>query len=167
MIVIVLFCIFVAFLSYIFFKRDGDYLKIPGPPSYPLVGASLTFLGKSPTEIFDLIISLSKKYGPTWRNDIGFSSLYVFLDDPKDLEVLLSSQKLINKGTDYGFLKVSFQFDRNALNSLNYTLRIGSVMDFYYHLARSGTLEERSSPLHSILKFWSNFAKFFTGKAMF
>lgn len=79
-------------------------IKLPGPRAYPLIGNALTFLGKSPPELLKILEKLSKQYGRTLRVMVG-PSVQVLIADPKDAEVILGSQKLIDKSDEYKFIE--------------------------------------------------------------
>lgn len=76
--------------------------KLPGPKVFPFVGNGLMFLGKSPSEQLELLLELIKPNKVT-RLMVGPQVLVVF-NDPKDVEMVLGSQKLIDKSSEYDFL---------------------------------------------------------------
>uniref|UniRef100_A0A1B0CSB4 Cytochrome n=1 Tax=Lutzomyia longipalpis TaxID=7200 RepID=A0A1B0CSB4_LUTLO len=78
--------------------------KIRGPPVLPIVGNGLLFFGKSPPEILKTAENLMQTYGKLARVWIG-NTLNVMLCDPKYVEVLLSSNTLIDKSKEYTFLR--------------------------------------------------------------
>lgn len=96
----------VAFLVW-FYKKYYRSIslanKLPGPPALPILGNALMFLGKSPPELVKIIEALSKKYGRTARILIG-PQVQILISDPKDAEVILGSQKLIDKSDEYNFI---------------------------------------------------------------
>lgn len=77
--------------------------KLPGPPAYPLIGNALMFLGKSPPQLLKVLEKIHKQYGPLARIMVG-PQIQVLLTDPKDVEVVLGSQKLIDKSDEYNFI---------------------------------------------------------------
>lgn len=77
--------------------------KLPGPPAYPIIGNALMFLGNSPSQLIKVLEVLHKKYGSTVRIMIG-PQIQVLMTDPKDVEVVLGSQKLIDKSDEYDFI---------------------------------------------------------------
>jgi cytochrome P450 family 4 len=101
--IVVLIVAFVLWYS----KKYGDFLalanKLPGPPALPLIGNALMFARKSPPELLKVLEGLSKSYGRTVRFLVG-TQLQVLLTDPKDVETILGSQKLIEKSDEYDFI---------------------------------------------------------------
>ncbi|XP_035890500.1 cytochrome P450 10-like [Anopheles stephensi] len=90
------------------YQRFGEMLKhtgkLGGPPAYPLIGNGLLFLNKSPAEFLRIIGALLKQYGDCFRVWLG-TQLAIVVIDPKDIEVLLSSPKYIDKSTEYDFIR--------------------------------------------------------------
>lgn len=85
-------------------KRRKDLIKnIPGPDTLPLFGNALMYAGKNVESIMPFMFVNRKKYGPFYRVWI-FNQLALFSSDPKDVEVILSSQKLITKNRLYDLL---------------------------------------------------------------
>lgn len=79
-------------------------MKLPGPPAFPIIGNTFLFLGKSPSELLRVLESQTKKYGRTLRLLVG-PQVQILLTDPKDIEVILGSQKFIGKSDEYDFLE--------------------------------------------------------------
>ncbi|KAF5284527.1 hypothetical protein FQR65_LT13512 [Abscondita terminalis] len=77
--------------------------KIPGPKGWPIIGNALEFVGSS-SQIFRTIYNLSFKYETVARAWLG-PKLLVFLTDPRDVEVILSSSVHIDKASEYRFFK--------------------------------------------------------------
>lgn len=95
-----------VFIGYYYKKYHETYtmaLKISGPPPIPILGNALLFLGKSPSQMLVLLEAMAKKYGPTVRFHVG-TQVQVLLTDPKDVEMVLGSQKLIDKSDEYNFI---------------------------------------------------------------
>ncbi|XP_052890672.1 cytochrome P450 4d1-like [Anopheles moucheti] len=90
------------------YQRFGEMLKhtgkLGGPPAYPIIGSGLLFLNKSPAEFLRIIGDLLKRYGDCFRVWLG-TQLAIVIVDPKDIEVLLSSPKYIDKSTEYDFIR--------------------------------------------------------------
>lgn len=78
-------------------------IKLPGPRAYPLIGNALLFFNKSPSELLKVLESLPKNFGRTVRIMVG-TQIQVLIMDPKDVETILSSQKLIDKSDEYKFI---------------------------------------------------------------
>nr|UZE89942.1 cytochrome P450 CYP4G282 [Chrysoperla zastrowi sillemi] len=77
--------------------------KIPGPTGYPIIGNALDLIGKSP-DIFKHVYARSFEFGSVVRLWIG-PKLVVFLTDPRDVEVILSSHVYIDKSSEYRFFQ--------------------------------------------------------------
>uniref|UniRef100_A0A182Q7Y3 Cytochrome P450 n=1 Tax=Anopheles farauti TaxID=69004 RepID=A0A182Q7Y3_9DIPT len=92
----------------VLYQRFGEMLKhtgkLGGPPAYPIIGNGLLFLNKSPAEFLQIIGVLLKQYGDCFRVWLG-TQLAIVVVDPKDIEVLLSSPKYIDKSTEYDFIR--------------------------------------------------------------
>uniref|UniRef100_A0A182QL51 Cytochrome P450 n=1 Tax=Anopheles farauti TaxID=69004 RepID=A0A182QL51_9DIPT len=78
--------------------------KLGGPRAYPLVGNGLLFINKTPAEFLQLLGRLIVQYGKCLRVWLG-TQLIVLVTDPKDIEVLLSSPKYIDKSSEYDFIR--------------------------------------------------------------
>ncbi|XP_053669358.1 cytochrome P450 4d1-like [Anopheles marshallii] len=78
--------------------------KLGGPVAYPLVGNGLLFIYKTPAEFLQLLGRLIAQYGKCLRVWLG-TQLIVLVTDPKDIEVLLSSPKYIEKSSEYDFIR--------------------------------------------------------------
>ncbi|GAB0093382.1 Cytochrome P450 4g15 [Sergentomyia squamirostris] len=78
--------------------------QLPGPPTLPIIGNLMSVLG-SPHKTFENVMHMGKKYeGGVVRLWIG-PKLTVFLFDPRDIELILSSHIYIDKSTEYSFFK--------------------------------------------------------------
>ncbi|XP_061378697.1 cytochrome P450 4g15 [Danaus plexippus] len=79
--------------------------KIAGPPGYPLIGNALEFTGGS-DEIFKNIMKRSFEFKNETAVRIWIGPrLLVFLYDPRDVELILSSHVHIDKAEEYRFFK--------------------------------------------------------------
>lgn len=77
--------------------------KIPGPAGFPFLGNALEFLGSS-SDIFSNVYKKSFEFGGVVKLWIG-PKLMVFLVDPRDVEIILSSHVHIDKSSEYRFFK--------------------------------------------------------------
>nr|CAD7433666.1 unnamed protein product [Timema monikensis] len=81
--------------------------KIPGPPTIPLLGNAgdigATKLSATSHEVLQTVVKLHKEYGSIIRLWLG-ADLFVVLSDPKYVEVILGSNKWIDKGVIYRYL---------------------------------------------------------------
>ncbi|PSN43623.1 Cytochrome P450 4C1 [Blattella germanica] len=77
--------------------------KIPGPVSYPIVGNAHTFCLDSKL-FYQKLCKTLDEYSPICRLWLG-QMLFVFLSEPKDLEVILGNPKLIYKSKLYRVLE--------------------------------------------------------------
>lgn len=87
-----------------FKQRVNTFKHIPGPRPVLFIGNGLEFIGKTPEEIVKITARFSDQYGTIFKIFLG-SQVDIVLTDPKDVEVLLSSQSLIEKADEYDFLK--------------------------------------------------------------
>ncbi|XP_031827130.1 cytochrome P450 4g15 [Nomia melanderi] len=95
-------------LYYIYFRISRRHLvelgeKLPGPPALPIVGNALELLGSSDA-VFQKVYTKSFEYNNVVRLWVG-PKLVVFLTDPRDVEVILSSHVYIDKSAEYRFFK--------------------------------------------------------------
>lgn len=148
---------FVIIGCFYYYKKYLEPFKhIPGPSYVPIFGTTHHFIGRSNAENLETLLKFSRKYGPFWKLHFGPFNVNFVLEDPKDVEAILSSQKTITKSDDYHLLKVSFSRIRKKLRRMNFFLknfRIGCKKDSSLQPAKNGLLVERSSHQHFILKF--------------
>ncbi|XP_002075257.3 probable cytochrome P450 4d14 [Drosophila willistoni] len=76
---------------------------IVGPPTVPFLGNALTLLKESPATVFDLQQRLINQYGRNIRMTILFEKGFMTAD-PRMIEAILSSQKVIQKNNLYDLL---------------------------------------------------------------
>ncbi|XP_073948122.1 cytochrome P450 4C1-like [Choristoneura fumiferana] len=77
--------------------------SVPGPPALPVLGNALLFMA-SPNEQLKLIGELMKDYGEYVRFWLG-PDLNIGVENPEDIKLLLSSNKVNQKGPVYEHLK--------------------------------------------------------------
>lgn len=77
--------------------------KLPGPAGLPLLGNAMEFTGE-PHRLFQQIYTRSFEYENVVKLWIG-PRLIVFLTDPRDIELILSSHVHIDKAPEYRFFK--------------------------------------------------------------
>ncbi|XP_078050340.1 cytochrome P450 4g15 [Augochlora pura] len=95
-------------LFYIYYRISRRHLielgnKLPGPPALPIIGNAYELIG-SPDAIFQKVYQRSFEFNDVVRLWIG-PKLVVFLTDPRDVEVILSSHVYIDKSAEYRFFK--------------------------------------------------------------
>ncbi|XP_072934272.1 cytochrome P450 4g15-like [Epargyreus clarus] len=76
---------------------------VPGPPSLPLVGNTLMFL-RNPNDLLNKFNKLQEDYGQYVKFWVG-SDLNVIVKNPADVRVLLTSNKVNQKGPLYKYMK--------------------------------------------------------------
>lgn len=77
--------------------------RIPGPPGLPVIGHLLDLVGPAAT-VFRTVVEKGKNFQSVAKLWIG-PRLVVFLYDPRDVEIILSSQVYIDKSPEYEFFK--------------------------------------------------------------
>ncbi|XP_050545269.1 cytochrome P450 4C1-like isoform X2 [Daktulosphaira vitifoliae] len=96
-------CIIILFLV-IFWCRikwnrrfiDRFAAKLPGPPSYPLVGSALELTGTT-QDVMEKIIQLYEQYGPKpFKIWLG-STLALNVIEPEDIQIILNHSKALGK----------------------------------------------------------------------
>ncbi|KAL0100479.1 hypothetical protein PUN28_019659 [Cardiocondyla obscurior] len=95
-------------LYYIYFKISRRHMielaeKIPGPEGLPLIGNTLLLLGSSDT-MFRNLYRKSFEYDQIIKLWLG-PKLLIFLMDPRDVEIILSSNVYIDKSAEYRFFQ--------------------------------------------------------------
>lgn len=104
-------CSIITLLCIIFgalLHKQSRFYKIadnlPGPKIYPILGNGLVFINKTPPQILEIMTENVKKYGKFVRLLLG-NQINILVTDPKIIETVLSSQKLIDKSYEYTFLQ--------------------------------------------------------------
>lgn len=88
-----------------YIRRNKLLAKIPAIKSYPLIGSNLSFVGKPAIEMFKIFRKASDELGPLYRFDLTPFHSTIVVSDPKIIEGILSSQKLLDKSVEYNFVK--------------------------------------------------------------
>nr|CAD7588092.1 unnamed protein product [Timema genevievae] len=81
--------------------------KLPGPPCIPLLGNTRDIgalkMNVNNRDFLQSLVRLRNKFGSIFRLWLG-SELFIFVSDPKYVETILSSSKMLDKGNNYKFL---------------------------------------------------------------
>jgi hypothetical protein len=88
-----------------YYRRNGLLHKIPAIRSFPFVGSNLSFIGKTPAQLFVTLQKAFEEHGPLFRFDLTPFHSAIVVADPKIAEGLLSSQKLIEKSVEYDLIR--------------------------------------------------------------
>jgi hypothetical protein len=86
-------------------RRNGILHKIPALSSYYLIGCNLSFLGKSAAQILKTLEMGFASLGSVIRFDFSPFTTTVMIADPTAAGALLSSEALIDKSYEFGFIK--------------------------------------------------------------
>ncbi|XP_046748575.1 cytochrome P450 4g15-like [Diprion similis] len=108
MIVFYLLLILSAILGVIYYYIETSRISkmgqlIPGPPTVPFLGNGLVVFNVEPAQLIDKLREFVF-YGKVVRAFLG-PLLYVFIIDPKDVEIILSSHVHIDKSFEYRYFK--------------------------------------------------------------
>ncbi|KAG5670297.1 hypothetical protein PVAND_000573 [Polypedilum vanderplanki] len=102
--------LFLIFITGVYFwyqekyKRYNELMdKIPCAKPHPILNHLLYFINKRPGEIFIILEKMAKDHGPVWKFQIPLSEQIV-VHDPKIVEEILLSQKIIDKSMEYDFI---------------------------------------------------------------
>ncbi|XP_025415552.1 cytochrome P450 4C1-like isoform X2 [Sipha flava] len=78
--------------------------KLKGPPSYPIIGSGLEFLG-TPQQVMESFKKITEEYGPEpFKFWIG-TSFGVTIFKPADLQIVLNNSKCLEKSNFYKLFK--------------------------------------------------------------
>ncbi|XP_004529526.1 cytochrome P450 4g15 [Ceratitis capitata] len=97
---------FLLWLTYWRLSRRHLYQladRLPGPKGLPIIGHLLDFFGPA-SSVFKTVIRKSAEFENIAKMWIG-PQLVIFIYDPRDVEILLSSQVYIDKSSEYKFFK--------------------------------------------------------------
>ncbi|RVE42601.1 hypothetical protein evm_012742 [Chilo suppressalis] len=93
----------VLLLSWFYFYLDKKCIDVKGPPPYPLIGNG-HLLAVDSSEFIRVFQRLEEEYDQTTRIYL-FSQRFVLTANPKFIEEVVSSTKLIEKGISYEYVK--------------------------------------------------------------
>lgn len=77
--------------------------KIPGPSGFPFFGEALSVLGNDHSKAFKSLTGLAKDYDTPSRIWYG-PYCAIIIDNPRDLQIILNSQKCLDKAEVYKFI---------------------------------------------------------------
>lgn len=122
-----------------YYQRNKFLSKIPTIPSYPLIGSSLSFTGRSAVEMFQVLEKAARDYGSVWRFDLSPFHSNIVVTDPKLCEGILSSQKLLEKSVEYGFVRKWLNDgERRLRNWESFIQNFTTFQGFCYRPEKSG-----------------------------
>lgn len=85
-------------------ERLAISAKLPGPKGLPLIGHAHLFFGKSPPQVLDVLAKAHKEFPKITCFMLG-PHAEILISCPKMAEVVLGSQKLIDKSSEYDFIE--------------------------------------------------------------
>jgi cytochrome P450 family 4 len=95
------------YFAYPYVQKYRERMKMldefPGPKGWPLIGIALDLLNVKPVDVLNIFENIHKEYGSINRYQIGTKANILFTD-PKDVEMILGSQKILEKSDEYAFL---------------------------------------------------------------
>ncbi|KNC23127.1 Cytochrome P450 4g1 [Lucilia cuprina] len=96
---------------YEYYRRNNRAAKlletIPTPPQIPLLGHGHMVFGTNNVQTLKIAMELIKTYGETVRVMLGHLSV-VFITNPKDVEIVLSGYKHLEKSVEYRYFQPWF-----------------------------------------------------------
>jgi cytochrome P450 family 4 len=102
--VIAVICIFIGWYYHINREKLALASKLPSPKGYPLIGHAHKFLFKSPPQILQMLEGVARDH-PNITNLMIGPNIEILITNPKYVEALLGSQKLIEKSAEYDFIE--------------------------------------------------------------
>ncbi|XP_062713552.1 uncharacterized protein LOC109401093 [Aedes albopictus] len=93
-----------VYVYQLFANRLHYAAKIGGPKGYPILGNSIQYGTKSPSEFLLEVEKSNKECGKFYRLWIGPDLIFP-ISDAKLVEAILSSQKLLDKSVQYDFIR--------------------------------------------------------------
>lgn len=94
----------VSWLILKFCYEPSRVRHIQGPMRFPIIGSAWIFVGKSPSQLFSTLKETCEKYEKIFKIYVG-GQLDIVLNDPQDVEVLLTDTALMEKAVEYGPIK--------------------------------------------------------------
>ncbi|KAF2900474.1 hypothetical protein ILUMI_05709 [Ignelater luminosus] len=88
------------FLQY--FKYEKHLKIFKGPRAWPLIGSALEF--GTTMDLLPITLENKKKYGSIFKVYLGFAPPTLIITDPKFLEFVMGSTRILDKSEDYRFL---------------------------------------------------------------
>lgn len=100
-----LICVVAFYARFLWSRRRLYHLaaKIPGPKGLPLIGMGHKFVGADFKQIFDVFVNAPTEYKSIMKIWIG-PELLVFAATPESLQIVLNSQKCLDKSQLYDVL---------------------------------------------------------------
>lgn len=101
---IAIICILIGWYFHTYRERLAMCAKLPGPKALPIIGHAGMFLLKSPPQILEVLTKIHKEYPRIACLMLG-PHPEILISDPVYAEVILGSQKLIDKSAEYDFIE--------------------------------------------------------------
>lgn len=101
---ITIICILLGWYYHTFKERLAICAKLPGPKPLTLIGHAHLFFLKTPPQILDVLTKIAKDYPKIACVMLG-PHPEILITDPTYAEVILGSQKLIDKSAEYDFIE--------------------------------------------------------------
>jgi cytochrome P450 family 4 len=99
----ILICTFFGWYYNKYRERMAIVAKLPGPYRWPIIGNAGLFVWKSPPEMVKIIGEIHRQFPRITCLMLG-PQPEILISDPKLAEIILGSQKLIDKSHEYHFL---------------------------------------------------------------
>jgi cytochrome P450 family 4 len=101
--VVILICMFLGWYYNKYRERMALVAKLPGPYRWPFFGNAGLFVWKSPPEMLKIMTEVHRQFPRITCLMLG-PTPEILISDPKLAEVVLGSQKLIDKSDEYDFI---------------------------------------------------------------
>lgn len=146
----------VVITYFLFFKKPKESedpklqsaKRLTGPRGWPVLGSSLElFFLVPPTEFLKKLEVYRKKFGDVYEVMFG-PQKWLIVSDPKDLEIILTTQDFINKANDYDLFRPwlldslmtskgeKWRYRRRVLNTSFHFQILDSFMDVFNEQSR-------------------------------